>query len=63
MTPMRLVLLVALSICMTGVALTAAAPTASACIPPNCPGFGHCKVRWEYVSEDTRIPTGLDCYY
>lgn len=61
--PMKLVVLVALSLCLTGVVLTATAPAASACIPPNCPGFGHCKPRWEYVSEDVRIITGVDCYY
>jgi len=60
---LRLVVLVAIAICLTGVTVVAAAPAASACTPPNCPGFGRCEVKWEYVSDEVKVPTGLDCYY
>lgn len=59
---MKLVLLVALSLCAVGVTV-AASPTASACTPPNCPGFGDCHVTWEWISDDVRVPTGVECYY
>lgn len=60
---MRLAVLVALSLCLAGVALVAAAPAASACIPPNCPGYVTCKPRDHVEVGDLRVPTGYDCYY
>lgn len=62
----KLVVLVALALCMTGVTLVAAAPAASACTPPNCPGFGRCelKERDMGILSDVYVPQFyLECYY
>ena len=67
---MRAALLLAASLAFAGVTI-AVVPTAAACTPPHCPGFGACHVTWEeiYLSdpigpiESLRTPTGFECYY
>lgn len=67
---MRLVALVVLSLALSGITL-AAAPSAAACVPPNCPGFGDCDVKTTRVEmsdpvgpvSGVDVPVGLDCKY
>lgn len=64
--PMKLVVIVALSLALTGVVLTATAPAASACVPPNCPGYGHCelKERDMGILSDVYVPQFyFECYW
>lgn len=65
---MKLVVLVALSLCLTTVAL-AATPSAAACRPPSCPGWGGCRVDGGdlYVDMENLGVYGsaphFECYY
>lgn len=63
---MRLALLVVASLAFSTVVI-AAAPSASACIPPNCPGFGKCTINedgWRFdPSRPLDTPKPIECYY
>jgi hypothetical protein len=48
-----------LAAAVAGFASFAFAPAASACVPPNCPGFGGCHVRHDFL-ESGRL---IECYY
>lgn len=63
-----LLLVACLAFATVGLSVT---PVASACNPPNCPGFGACHVTYEYVYlsdpvgpiDSVRYPNGFECYY
>ena len=66
---MRLALVVTFALTFSGIALTAAAPTAVACNPPSCPGCGGCSLVGGDVHVDPETLTiygsapWFECYY
>lgn len=64
---MKLALLIVASLALSGVTVLATADSAAACVPPNCPGFGACKIRQDEISLDPEsldvTPVDVVCYY
>ena len=66
---MRTPILIAAILLVSTFTLVATAPSASACTPPNCPGFGGCHLTKPTYDVDpesatvTLTPPHMECYY
>lgn len=66
-------ILIASLLLVSTVTLVATAPTAAACTPPNCPGWGGCQLNKPDIYTDTSgtipqvyvalDPRLIECYY
>jgi hypothetical protein len=62
MTLRRIVLAAAVAASASFGMLAGTAP-ASACVPPNCPGFGTCHVNPDWAKDPTSTTRIIECYY